>query len=361
MKTAIDRFDILIKKIAKFRPMSHIIATTLIKKKEPENNEINRLFNPYVEDIVNNNAADGVRISFYDMYPVVPFDELIDGIHPSKVGYGLMADAWLQAIQALQNDRPPELTGAIAYIGSNIVTLVLSTAITDSSLNDISNFGISNGIVVEGATLRKDKRQIDLQTSDFSQYVGTTLNAVIVGGKEGKGEGFLVGDLVGSVLGVFVGDLVGRWEGDVEGDSEGAAEGISVGDLVGSLVVGAHCGDNVSGSLAFLLFLLFNVDFSLFDFLLFDFSLFTDFKEHFIDFDFDFFVFFVFSDFSDLLSFENFDVLSWPFPLPNPFNLRLGTPLWIDTLSADIDINVDMTTIAAATKFTFHMILRLVS
>jgi len=186
MKTAIVRLDILIKKIANFRPMSHIIATTLIKKKEPENNEINRLFNPYVEDIVNNNAADGVRISFYDMYPVVPFDELIDGIHPSKVGYGLMADAWLEAIQALQNDRPPELTGAIAYIGSNIVTLVLSTAITDSSLNDISNFGISNGIVVEGATLRKDKRQIDLQTSDFSQYVGTTLNAVIVGGVRGR-------------------------------------------------------------------------------------------------------------------------------------------------------------------------------
>jgi len=100
IENAIHRYDALIQQIGSLRPSAHIIATTLIVRKDSTKNEaVNTLFNPFVEDVVKKNAANGINVSFLDMNTVVRRGQLVDGIHPNQEGYDAMGLAWAGAIQ----------------------------------------------------------------------------------------------------------------------------------------------------------------------------------------------------------------------------------------------------------------------
>jgi len=67
VENVVNRYDSLIKKWSSLRPYAHIIATNLLVRNEPENSSIQTHFNPFVEDIVNANAASGIRVSYLDI------------------------------------------------------------------------------------------------------------------------------------------------------------------------------------------------------------------------------------------------------------------------------------------------------
>eukprot|EP00559_Dactyliosolen_fragilissimus_P009194 CAMPEP_0184872994 /NCGR_PEP_ID=MMETSP0580-20130426/41596_1 /TAXON_ID=1118495 /ORGANISM="Dactyliosolen fragilissimus" /LENGTH=1456 /DNA_ID=CAMNT_0027375853 /DNA_START=225 /DNA_END=4595 /DNA_ORIENTATION=- len=191
IENAIHRYEELIQLIAEKRPFSHIIATSLIVRKFSPNSsniddEQNNLFNVFVEDVVNRNAASGIRVSFLDMYPVVEREQLEDGIHPNQAGYDAMAVAWFGAIKKIfkpyGDSNPPEIIEATALSGTKNVIIQMSKPVADSSIFDENNFKLSNGIIVRKVNIDLGRREITLRTNNFDPLSGKLTYAIIIDG-----------------------------------------------------------------------------------------------------------------------------------------------------------------------------------
>ncbi|MCX6928550.1 MAG: GDSL-type esterase/lipase family protein, partial [Verrucomicrobia bacterium] len=89
-------------------------------------------------------------------------------LHPDALGYAKMATNWFGAITNLfspeGSTNRPAISEAYGWLGLTNVTVVFSKPITDDSAV-ATNFAISGGVTVLGATLDASKRQITLTTT----------------------------------------------------------------------------------------------------------------------------------------------------------------------------------------------------
>ncbi|HSI35347.1 MAG: SGNH/GDSL hydrolase family protein [Phycisphaerae bacterium] len=118
VSTAKDRLDALITKITTQRPLSTLIVTNLLERTNnpTANDNINTMFNPFVEGIVNTHKVNGEKVFFLDMDSALNVaTDLGDGLHPNQAGYDKMGDAWFAAIQAV-----PEPGAGLALVGALI-------------------------------------------------------------------------------------------------------------------------------------------------------------------------------------------------------------------------------------------------
>lgn len=175
---AINRLDALILKIATLRPYTHIIVTNLMERGEPQNSNIQSLFNPFVEARVAAHATAGRRVYFLDMRAAVPLSDMPDNLHPDQNGYNKMAAAWLSAIQAIISPEgdasAPAISRAVGNVDRTHVAVTFSKPISDASAL-AANFAISGGISVSDASLDASKRVITLTTSEQALATNYTL------------------------------------------------------------------------------------------------------------------------------------------------------------------------------------------
>lgn len=182
--TAIDRLDALILKIATLRPYCHIIVTNLMERGETANTNIQTLFNPFVQALVNAHAAAGRRVTFLDMRAAVPLSDMPDSLHPDQNGYDKMAAAWLPAIQAvispLGDAQPPGIYRAVGNADLTEVTITFSKPVADTAAA-LGNFSISGGLTVSAASLDATKRIVTLTTSQQTRNTNytVTINGVV--------------------------------------------------------------------------------------------------------------------------------------------------------------------------------------
>lgn len=176
--TAIDRLDALILKIATLRPYCHIIVTNLMERGEPQNTNIQTLFNPFVLARVNAHATAGRRVTFLDMRAAVPLADMPDSLHPDQTGYNKMAAAWLPAIQAVIAPEGDSAAPAIARAAGNSdltrVAVTFSKPVAESAAAP-ANFSISGGLTVSAAVLDASKRVVTLTTSPQTRGTAYTI------------------------------------------------------------------------------------------------------------------------------------------------------------------------------------------
>ena len=89
------------------QPDAHVILTTLLWRGTAANYTRIQTYNAALPGIVSAQQAKGQKITLLDMHAAVGSDPAnfdADLLHPNATGYGVMADAWLGAIQALYPD-----------------------------------------------------------------------------------------------------------------------------------------------------------------------------------------------------------------------------------------------------------------
>lgn len=181
--TAVDRYEKLITKISRISPTSNIIATSLLVRSDEVYDQIQRLFNNFIEDTILQQAAKGVKVTYLDMNKIVKKEQLVDGIHPNYEGYRDMATAWLGAIQKVASpvgdNNTPSILSAYAKNDKQIV-VTLSKPIASDSVNDTNNYSLDNpDIKIVNSKLDVSTRNILLTTTSLTPYIGLPLVVII--------------------------------------------------------------------------------------------------------------------------------------------------------------------------------------
>ena len=169
LSTAVARYDALVSKMATARPFAHIIATTLMKRDGSGYTNITNLFNPYIPNLVTNQATVlGHRVTFLDMHAYLELSDMADGLHPNQTGYNKMADAWFTAITNIISPagdlNPPSLSRAMGNADHQHVAITFSKPVEAVSAINLANYVI-DGLTVSDATLSADQRTVTLTTS----------------------------------------------------------------------------------------------------------------------------------------------------------------------------------------------------
>ncbi len=181
---AIHRLDNFITKMATLRPHAHIIVTNLMERNEPYNTTIQAQFNPFVEGVVNAQAALGRHVTFLDMRSAVPLSDMPDQLHPDANGYEKMAQTWLVAILGIispdGDNEPPALVRGRGLSDLTHVQLTFSKPLDDTTAADPANYSLDNGLTVSAVQLDATKRVVTLTTSPqtFSTIYTATVNNV---------------------------------------------------------------------------------------------------------------------------------------------------------------------------------------
>jgi len=178
---ATNRLDALITKMATYRPYAKIIVSTLTRRGEPHNTQIQTTFNPYVPIIVANHAALGRQVYFTDLYNAVPLSDMPDNLHPNADGYAKMATNWFTRItehfSPEGSTNAPALVRATGVPGLTDVVLTFSKPVSDTATN-IANYAIDGGVTVLSAVLdAMTQRDVTLTTS--AQTPGTTYTLTV--------------------------------------------------------------------------------------------------------------------------------------------------------------------------------------
>jgi len=177
--TAIDRYEKLITKISRISPTSNIIATSLLVRNDEVYDQIQRLFNNFIEDTILQQAAKGIKVTYLNMNKIVKKEQLVDGIHPNKEGYRDMATAWLGAIQEISSpmgdNYPPSILSAKTKDDKEIVVTMSKPIASNSNLR-FNNFSLDNmDIKIISSKLDKSTRNILLTTTSLTPYIGLPL------------------------------------------------------------------------------------------------------------------------------------------------------------------------------------------
>lgn len=88
-------------------PNAHVLLSTLMWRKTEANlAAIESGFNPKLPGLVALQRARGQKVTLVDLHAKVPGGEtnFADGLHPTRAGYELMANAWFEAIEAIYPD-----------------------------------------------------------------------------------------------------------------------------------------------------------------------------------------------------------------------------------------------------------------
>lgn len=103
VETALAAYDGLLAKVFTLSPHSHVIVSPILPI---TGTTLTESFNRALMGKITTLAKDGRRISWCSAMSSIALDQLPDGIHPGGQGYGLMADAWYGAIQAITTGDP---------------------------------------------------------------------------------------------------------------------------------------------------------------------------------------------------------------------------------------------------------------
>ncbi|BCX46708.1 immunoglobulin I-set domain-containing protein [Haloferula helveola] len=175
---AINRLDDLITKMAGLRPDAHIIVTNLMERGEPQNTDIQSQFNPFVQDVVNDQIAAGNLVSFLDMRSEVPLSDMPDNLHPDQNGYDKMAAAWFDAVDAYLNPGDgvaPELVRVHATPSPGEVVVNFNKQLDPTTAENAANYSLDGGISVISAVLASNERDVILTTDPLAPSTTYTL------------------------------------------------------------------------------------------------------------------------------------------------------------------------------------------
>ncbi|KAF2810068.1 SGNH hydrolase [Mytilinidion resinicola] len=94
------RLGTLIDQILKELPESVVLVAQIINAKDAATEARIKTYNAQVPAVVKQRADDGWKVAVVDFRSVTA-DELIDGLHPTPVGYKHMGDIWFGGLQAV--------------------------------------------------------------------------------------------------------------------------------------------------------------------------------------------------------------------------------------------------------------------
>jgi lysophospholipase L1-like esterase len=181
LATVQSRLSALIADIATKRPFAKIIVSNLPYRSDNVAIETEQfLFSAAIPGIVAQQVALGRQVSYVDMHSAwSPSDLSSDGVHPTAIGFGKMADVWFPAIAGVIAPKGTVNSPVIARAGpvTNLsqVPIVFSKPVADSSAN-LANFSISGGLTITSAVLdATTKRTVTLTTSPQTPGVVYTL------------------------------------------------------------------------------------------------------------------------------------------------------------------------------------------
>lgn len=166
---AVDRLNSMVTRIATNRPNANIIVTTLLKRSDATRYAaITNYFNPYVQARVNSQRALGRKVHYLNMHDALELTDLYDGLHPNAGGYAKMAAAWYSVItnivSAYGDTNAPALCRAVNKTDQQGVNVTFSKAMDPATATNISNYALSGGLNIAGATLSVDRRTVTLAT-----------------------------------------------------------------------------------------------------------------------------------------------------------------------------------------------------
>ena len=164
------RLSALIADIAIRRPYAKIIVSSLPLRTDSASLEAQQLaFNAAIPGVINDQVALGRQVTFLDMHSVLLAGDFSEGVHPTAVGYGKMADAWLSSITSviapLGTSNPPAIVRTEPAVNLQSITVRFSKPLAESSTS-LSNFSLDGGLTISQAALDPvTKRSITLTTS----------------------------------------------------------------------------------------------------------------------------------------------------------------------------------------------------
>ncbi|KAF2499251.1 SGNH hydrolase [Lophium mytilinum] len=94
------RLGTLIDQVLKALPESVVLVAQIINAKDAATEARIKTYNAQVPAVVKQRADDGWKVAVVDFSSVTK-DELIDGLHPTPVGYKHMGDIWFGGLQAV--------------------------------------------------------------------------------------------------------------------------------------------------------------------------------------------------------------------------------------------------------------------
>src|SRR5437899_1688007 len=170
LANAHTRLQGLVENLATNRPYAKIIVANLLATTlQPQDAEIQTTFNPFVPMIANDEQAMGRQVYFDDLRSALTTNDLADGLHPSQDGYNKMATNWFANLtnyfSPLGTTNLPGISHVRGVDGWTNVLVTFSKPVADSATN-VSNYSLSGGLDILGATLDSNsKRVVTLTTT----------------------------------------------------------------------------------------------------------------------------------------------------------------------------------------------------
>lgn len=184
-----SRYSDLIQEIARLRPTTRIIATNLISKQGTQlHRDIQTHFNPFIEDIVKQNAANGILVNYLDIASFVKDIDVDEKSLLTQQGYDNMGDGWVSAIVKYMNPNgdltsiPTVLKLDIPLAKKNEILVTFSKPISDVTAVKTSNYqvmGTVGRISINNAVLNEEKRIVILLTSSLNTFQGQKISVTV--------------------------------------------------------------------------------------------------------------------------------------------------------------------------------------
>ena len=149
----------LLDRIFAAQPDAHVILTTLLWRGTAANYTRIQTYNAALPGIVSAQQAKGQKITLLDMHAAVGNDHAnfdADLLHPNATGYGVMADAWLGAIQALYPDPENFETAnapAVVKVDREAAADSLALTVRFNQAVDAATAGVAANYVASDPTL----------------------------------------------------------------------------------------------------------------------------------------------------------------------------------------------------------------
>lgn len=99
LEEAPGRLGILIDRCVAACPDAVVLVAQLTDVVDRGAHERTVKFNAAVPGVVKERAKEGKKVAVVDMFKYVTTDGLMDGLHPSDIGYDGMAKAWYDGIK----------------------------------------------------------------------------------------------------------------------------------------------------------------------------------------------------------------------------------------------------------------------
>ncbi len=182
---AIERWNALIKHIARVWPYTHILASNLIHRQNIDhNNRIDTFFNANVESVINENRKQGTKVTYVDMASLFNRYDLVDSMHLKPEAYREMGNHWATYVDSVMADAngdkyAPQIIRAEGSMDREHVSIIFSKPLHSKSA-EIENFSIDGDLSISDCTLDDDNRKIILKTT--KQEHGKVYRVRVLGG-----------------------------------------------------------------------------------------------------------------------------------------------------------------------------------